>query len=362
LYFGANTARGFYSLHSQAIDDRLLHVIILKGGPGTGKSTFIRRTGEELGEGGYDIEFIACSSDNESLDGLVVPSAASAIVDGTAPHVVEPRYPGAADTLLNLGDHWDAAALQAARFEIRTVSREVARRFTAAYRCLAGALTQMEQWEALHVESGALDLACLNQLGRRVRDDLLAGACPRPRVGRQRHLFASAITPGGCVNYLDSILADVQRRVILKGPPGTGCHGIMSGMVTEAVSRGYDVEVFHCSLDPRKYDHVVVPDLSIALVNGSDPHAFRPRADDRLVDTTVVLRSGILEAYLGEAVQVRRMYADLLEQAIWYLRMAKLAHDELETFYSAAMDFDAVERRRIAVRQEIEERAAGSLS
>ncbi|HCC33408.1 MAG TPA: hypothetical protein DEQ28_05825, partial [Clostridiales bacterium] len=273
-------------------------VIVLKGGPGTGKSTFIRRTGEELRERGYDVEHIACSSDNESLDGLVLPSAGTAIVDGTAPHVVEPRYPGAADTLVNLGDHWDAGVLKAARSEIHTVSREVSRLFAAAYRCLAGALTQMEQWEALHGESGALDLAYVNQLGRRVRDELLAGAPPRPRVGRQRHLFASAITPGGCVNHLDSILANVRRRVILKGQPGTGRHTMVSSVVAEAVIRGHDVEVFHCSLDPRKYDHVVLPDLGVALVNGSDPHEFRPRADDRVVDTTPALRPDVLEAYL----------------------------------------------------------------
>ncbi len=64
------------------------------------------------------------------------------------------------------------------------------------------------------------------------------------------------------------------------------------------------MEVFCCSLDPRKYDHVPLPDLGFAPVNGSDPHQFASRADDRVIDATAVLGWDILEAYGGEAVQV----------------------------------------------------------
>jgi hypothetical protein len=41
-------------------------------------------------EKGYDVEFHCCSSDNDSLDGIVIPSIRVAMLDGTAPHGVVP--------------------------------------------------------------------------------------------------------------------------------------------------------------------------------------------------------------------------------------------------------------------------------
>ena len=68
IYPGGNTAQGFYSLYDSALQN-LRRLFILKGGPGTGKSTLIRQVGLAMVDRGYDIEFLHCSSDNRSLDG-----------------------------------------------------------------------------------------------------------------------------------------------------------------------------------------------------------------------------------------------------------------------------------------------------
>ena len=76
---------GFYGLYDQLLDARLYDLIILKGTPGCGKSTFMRRSAEERGLGTV---YIHCSGDPESLDGVIAPAIRTAIVDGTAPHVL----------------------------------------------------------------------------------------------------------------------------------------------------------------------------------------------------------------------------------------------------------------------------------
>lgn len=43
FFLGANSAEGFYGLYDQLLDARLYDLIILKGTPGCGKSTFMRR-------------------------------------------------------------------------------------------------------------------------------------------------------------------------------------------------------------------------------------------------------------------------------------------------------------------------------
>jgi len=53
-YAGGNTAKGFYNLYDSALED-LNKLYILKGGPGTGKSTLIKSIGELIVNKGLNI-------------------------------------------------------------------------------------------------------------------------------------------------------------------------------------------------------------------------------------------------------------------------------------------------------------------
>src|SRR5690554_299380 len=103
FFLGGNTGNGFFSFYGEVVTEESKHLYILKGGPGTGKSTFIKEAGEEIRRLGLPVELIHCSSDNNSLDGMVCPSLGIAMIDGTAPHTVDPKYPGAVDEILNVG-------------------------------------------------------------------------------------------------------------------------------------------------------------------------------------------------------------------------------------------------------------------
>lgn len=85
FFLGANSAEGFYGLYDQLLDARLYDLIILKGTPGCGKSTFMRRAAAALEERGLETVYIHCSGDPDSLDGVIFPAIGTAIVDGTAP-------------------------------------------------------------------------------------------------------------------------------------------------------------------------------------------------------------------------------------------------------------------------------------
>lgn len=107
-FLGANSPTGFYSLYPELIQpERARTIYILKGGPGCGKSTLMRRVGARMEEEGLDTEYILCSGDPDSLDALLLPQLGVALVDGTAPHVVEPKYPGVVDRYVNMGDCYD---------------------------------------------------------------------------------------------------------------------------------------------------------------------------------------------------------------------------------------------------------------
>ena len=63
FFLGANSEEGFFSLYDQLLGGRLDDLMILKGGPGCGKSTFMRRVGAAMERAGERVVYINCSGD-----------------------------------------------------------------------------------------------------------------------------------------------------------------------------------------------------------------------------------------------------------------------------------------------------------
>ena len=139
-FLGANSPRGFYSLYSELLPPETANAIyIIKGGPGCGKSTLMRQVGAQAAQAGETVEYILCSGDPGSLDGVVLPRLKVALVDGTAPHVIEPKYPGMVEQYVNLGVCYDRVGLQEVREELQNCMVGYKEHSQRAYRCLGAA-------------------------------------------------------------------------------------------------------------------------------------------------------------------------------------------------------------------------------
>ncbi len=346
VFPGGNTARGFHSFYNHIIDKDASHIFILKGGPGVGKSTFMRKIADALLERGYDLEFHCCSSDNGSLDGICVPALAVAILDGTAPHVVDPKNPGAVDAIINLGDHWNEQGIRGNKKEILSLNKEMRRLFKRAYSYLSAAKLFLDEVESYYTESGAFKLGAFNRLVIDLTHEIFAekpllNGCPRIR-----RLFATAITPDGSVSHLDTVVSNLKKRYIIEGDDGTGKTILVSRLLEAAIARGYRVTAFHCALSPEHIDHLVIHDLDLAVINNIEPHIYQPRDGDRVIDTMTCVDPVINEAYLAEKGAARGMYRQCMEQAIAFIGRAKRVHDEVEHYYIPFMDFAAINARR----------------
>lgn len=87
FFAGANSGEGFRNLFSEMVDiEDTYDFMVLKGGPGVGKNTFMREIGRTMEEAGTAVEYLWCSGDPDSLDGVVLPELRCAVADGTAPH------------------------------------------------------------------------------------------------------------------------------------------------------------------------------------------------------------------------------------------------------------------------------------
>ena len=91
FFVGANSGEGFRNLFPELVDlEDTYDLMVLKGGPGIGKNTFMREIGRTMEQAGTAVEYLWCSGDPDSLDGVVLPEIRCAVVDGTSPHAAAP--------------------------------------------------------------------------------------------------------------------------------------------------------------------------------------------------------------------------------------------------------------------------------
>jgi len=341
VFPGGNTANGFHSFYDYIITPDARRILVIKGGPGVGKSTFMAKTADAMLERGFDVELHHCSSDNGSLDGVVIPAIGVALIDGTAPHIVDPKNPGCVDEIIHLGDYWDEDGIRAHRREIVEANREVSRLFERAYRFLRAARDVYEDWEAANIE--AMNFGLANRIAAELSARLFGGEPVCEKVGRERHLFASAITPDGMVNHLDTIIEPTKTRVVIEGDPGTGKSVLLRKIATSAIERGHDVELYHCALDPAKVEHVIVADLGVALTKSIEPHAYEPGPCDTVVDMNECLAPEVVAKYKELTRENEEVFNMLFDRAVGFISKAKETHDYVETFYVRHMDFDGIQ-------------------
>ncbi|MFZ5634059.1 MAG: PRK06851 family protein [Bacillota bacterium] len=347
VFPGGNTSKGFYSFYDYIIDNQeATRIFVIKGGPGVGKSTFMRKIGESMLERGYDVEFHCCSSDNGSLDGVVIPAIRVALLDGTAPHIVDPKNPGAVDEIIHLGDHWNARGLVGNKQEILEANREVGRLFRRAYGYLASAKIFLDQVESYYQDTRALDVGALDNMCLELTHEIFEGHRRQTDKPRARRLFITAITPDGSVSHLDTVVDHLGRRFIISGDDGTGKTTLVKRLMDSAMMRGFNVEAYHCALTPDNIDHLIIPALDTAVINSVEPHFYKPREGDRVIDTMQFVNPVLNTQYLAEKTTAREMYRRCMELAVDFIAKAKAEHDRMETFYVPYMNFDEINARR----------------
>lgn len=351
-YAGGNTAVGFHNLYDSNLKglDRLF---ILKGGPGTGKSSLMKKIGSEWTGKGYDIELLHCSSDNNSIDGIIIPALKAGVVDGTAPHVIEPKAPGAVEEYVNLGLAWNSQQLARSRNEIVSYTARISEAFQTAYGIFAQALKIHDEWEQIYIKN--LDFAKADRLTAQMLKDFL-GDKTLDKKAVVKHRFFGAATPNGPVDFIQNLTEDIPKRYFLKGRPGTGKSTLLKKLAAGTEAAGYNVEVYHCGFDPNSLDMVAIREKGLVVFDSTAPHEYFPaRENDEIIDIyNIAVTAGTDEKYSTQIADITQRYSAKMAEATSFLAQAKSLHDELEKYYIKAMDFAKVELLREEINLQLE--------
>lgn len=340
-YACANSAKGFVSFFEDNIQflDKLY---ILKGGPGTGKSTLMKKIGKEWLSREFDIEYIHCSSDNSSIDGVIIPQLSIGIVDGTAPHVIEPRAPGAIEEYVNLGLAWDSKKLAMHRNEILELKNKISTCYSNAYKFFEEGLKVHDNWEKIYLDN--IDFNKLDSIA----DEIIEKIFGDKYAGKQsisKNRFFGGSTPIGPVDFVPDLIKDFQKRYFIKGRPGSGKSTMLKKIAAVAEERGYDAEIYHCGFDPNSLDMVMLRELDTVIFDSTSPHEyFTVDESDETIDMySLAIRPETDEKYKTQLDTIISQYKSVIDEGIKCLANAKQLHDELENFYIEAMDFNVIE-------------------
>lgn len=333
FFVGANSGEGFQNLFPELVNlEDTYDLMVLKGGPGVGKNTFMREIGRTMEQTGTTVEYLWCSGDPDSLDGVVLPELRCAVVDGTSPHVMEPKYPAAVDRYVDLGRFYDLTAAKAAAGEVKAHTHAYKSAYVRAYHSLKAA--RQVELDAMSAVGRTFDR---ERAARRV-DGIITRELRRPggQRGKTTRRFLGGITHKGYIWRFDSV--DTLCPKVYELVDSWELAGeFLDRLHREAARRGWDTIVCPSPEEPSRMEHLLIPGLGLAFVTsrpgmdyGKKP--FRRVRLDAMTDPEGRARLRFQS----------RMTALLREEAVLALKDAKSSHDKLEAVYNPYVDFDGV--------------------
>ena len=342
-FLGGNTTKGFYSYYDYLLGPKEANKIYaIKGGPGTGKSTLMKKVARWADGRDYDIDYLHCSSDPDSLDGVIVRDIGIAMVDGTSPHIVDPINPGCVDTILHMGEFWNE------KDNIIACNTDIKRYFTRAYHYI-GAAGEFYR-DIMEINQGCLSEAAVLDAASK----LTAGKSKiSGRIGTVRKLFLTAISPLGVIGFPNSFA--YPAVYVLKARIAGGSGRVLEKTARYFTENGYDIECFYDPLSPQdNILHMTVPQEGIFITTDDFFTKYPTGNTGTVIDLDAMLDSAAVQRAETDLQESRELVNTMVDRAVTVIKKAKSTHDQLEQNYVPYMDFERINLFQEQVLRDIE--------
>ncbi len=341
FFFGANNKNGYCSLYSELYNpyEKGNH-IILKGGPGTGKSTLMKKIAEKIEDDGHFTERGYCSADPNSLDVVFCPEMNFSILDGTSPHTFDPTLPGVYEHIVDLSIAWNKAILQEHAGEIGEKQKEnkFYHKKVADFLKVAASIDT----ESALICNEHLNLEKLERYALRLSKRLI----PQKKnsiKGKVFKRFLSGITPEGVFTQYDTVVALSEKIVTIDDEYSVCSPYIAQIICADAINNGFDVYKCYCPLFPlNKVEHIIIPQLKLTVFTQNSYHNSLT-GDIKKISTSRFYEDGGLYKNKEKLTFQSKAKGELIDEAVKNLVKALKCHDELEKFYIQAVDFSKIE-------------------
>ena len=337
-FLGSSGKNGFFSCFSQLtpkIDGQYTYII--KGGPGTGKSSLMRKIAEEMEKKDIECEKIFCSSDPNSLDGIIFPSLRVSICDGTSPHMMDPDYPGATGEIINLGDCWDKEKLIEKKDEIISLTDKNKACHQRSRRFIESAFSIYGDGEKICRD--CLDENRLMRYASRVSSRHFKK--PRGKIGIEKTRLFDAITPKGYYFLSETAESLCSEKIVFEDEFGIAASMLINEIRYYALASGFSVISSPCLNREKAIRNIIIKDLSLGFFT-ADKLCSLNIQPTKTVNLRRFYSVTEISAHKARLSFAKMAANELMNEAICSLKIAKSIHDDLEKCYIDAMDFDKI--------------------
>ncbi len=310
------------------------YAYLLKGGPGTGKSTLLRRLYETHGMSDVGAEVFCCSSDPSSLDAVRLPAFKTVMLDATAPHTLEPLCWGAAEQLVPLSQCLNHRMLQPLLPALLTLLEEKRILLEQARQHLATAASLIA--DNRRTEQDHIDFSKIDHLVRRFSQTEWEKT---ETEGTTVTRFLSAVTPDGWWTFFDTVQALCPRLYVIQDENGTAARYLLQRLCAAAVTDGQTCIACPSPLFPHDGpEHLLLPAVGVGFLTSSSLHkvdfpVYRRIHASRFLDSEYIQRKRRRLSFC------RRAATDAITGAVDALEQAATVHGTIESHYRTAMDW-----------------------
>lgn len=335
-FLGANSAGGFYSLYDDFVCPKEGDFLwVIKGGPGCGKSTFMKKIGKAAENAGFTVEYILCSGDPDSLDGVYIKEKRTAYVDGTAPHVIDCTLPGGSGLYLDMGAFYRPDPLLKRRETLENLTHAYKARYTRAYELLRA--VESVSPERIPGLKGEVTLAAVKKRAESMARRYISAGNGFTRRSR----FLSAISCQGIYRLPETVVSLCRRVVTLENAFGLA-DTFLKEVYQTAQQRQQPVILCPCPLNSQRLEAVLLPEADLAFV-AEVPRETWPGPVWRHLRLDAMVDGDAVRSHREELRRVRHIREELLSLAVESLQEAKALHDTLEGTYRPYVDFSGLD-------------------
>ena len=337
-YFAsANTCSGFKSYFNCIFNPELLKKIyILKGGSGTGKSYLMNEIAQKAVDKNFSVEYFLCSSDPDSLDGIIISELGTAVIDGTAPHITDPKYPGVIENIINIGNFWDEQKLDNNKEKIFELINKKSIYFGNAYKYLKAANEILESVTDLakkYINYEKMEASVYRIINKHIKEKTL-NANILNSGGEYR--FINSISSNGC-ETLDTLEQDAKKIFYISNENFTGYY------YTESLLNQFKnckKIILPLALNPEKIQGIYLKEKQILFV-------IKDKISDKFYDERYIFinmdrftDASFKKEHKQKLRLAKKCYNAVISSAVEYLKEAKILHVKLEDIYKSTMNFD----------------------
>ena len=329
FFLGSSCPSGFRTDFSKIINKPGYYTYILKGGPGTGKSTLMKKIASGCGE---ECDLYYCSSDIRSLDAIVLNDRKIIVIDGTAPHTFDPSLPGISQEIVNLGQFWNKEKMLPHKDAIRFCFSENAAYHKRARRYIS-ALSSLT--EGMY----SLGKTALNKDKLKVHaEKILAGLSFEKRDNTFAETEFRQLSAFTSYGYITRELPEDYSVCLLKDDLFAASDLLLKIISEKVAESGYSVYISRCcAFDTPVYEHLIIPELKTAFMSSGFFCEYENKNGmninlRRFYDKKILSEKKNYISFNRKAVtEIKTAVSEAIDTAL-------SVHNELEKYYIDSLD------------------------